>query len=140
MSLRYEPSSEPLHIWPWLPADCLATAPIPNFGRIVCGRGDFYPVYTQFLPSPGPHRKTVSGGTPEPPFYNNGYCVRELQALVSPKPPQRVLVRGYAGLVVNQLFPEIVRRLRFRSTSNASSEAICSFSRSVFFLTDFFPS
>ena len=37
------------------------------------------------------------------PFYNNGYSVRELQALVAPKPPQGVLVRGHAGLVINTL-------------------------------------
>jgi len=30
-------------------------------------------------------------------------CVRELQALVAPNPPQGVLVRGHAGLVINQL-------------------------------------
>ena len=30
--------------------------------------------------------------------------VRELQALVAPKPPQGVLVRGHAGLVINKLF------------------------------------
>ena len=29
--------------------------------------------------------------------------MRELQALVAPKPPQGVLVRGHAGLVINQL-------------------------------------
>ena len=30
-------------------------------------------------------------------------CVRELQALVAPKPLQGVLVRGHAGLVINEL-------------------------------------
>jgi len=34
---------------------------------------------------------------------NYGYCVRELQALVAPKTPQGLLVRGHAGLVINQL-------------------------------------
>ena len=29
--------------------------------------------------------------------------MRELQALVAPKPPQGVLVRGHAGLVINKL-------------------------------------
>jgi len=29
--------------------------------------------------------------------------VRELQALVAPNPPQGVLVRGHAGLVINKL-------------------------------------
>jgi len=36
-------------------------------------------------------------------FYNNGSCVRELQALVAPNPPQGVLVRGHAGRVINKL-------------------------------------
>jgi len=31
--------------------------------------------------------------------------VRELQALVAPKPPQEVSLRGHAGLVINQLSP-----------------------------------
>ena len=43
---------------------------------------------------------------PTSPFYNNGYCVRELQALVAPKPPQGVLVRGQAGLVINKISVE----------------------------------
>ena len=40
---------------------------------------------------------------PPSPFYNNGYCVRELKSLFAPKPPQGVLVRGHAGFVINKL-------------------------------------
>ena len=39
------------------------------------------------------------------PFYNNGWCVRERQALAAPKSPQGVLVHGQTGLVVHKLFP-----------------------------------
>jgi len=39
---------------------------------------------------------------PPSPFFNNG-CVRELQALLATNPPQGVLVRGQAGLVINKL-------------------------------------
>ena len=36
-------------------------------------------------------------------FHNNGLRVREPQALVAPKPPQGVSVRGHAGLGINKL-------------------------------------
>jgi len=41
--------------------------------------------------------------TPSSPFYNNGPCVRKIQALVAPKPPQGVLLLGQASLVINKL-------------------------------------
>ena len=37
------------------------------------------------------------------PFYNNGWCTRDLQALVAPTPPQGVLACVHAGLVINKL-------------------------------------
>ena len=40
---------------------------------------------------------------PPSPFYNNELCVGDLQVLVASKPPQGVLVRGQAGLVINEL-------------------------------------
>ena len=40
---------------------------------------------------------------PPSPFYNIKWCVRELKALVAPKPPQEVSVRGHDGLVINKL-------------------------------------
>ena len=39
---------------------------------------------------------------PASPFYNNGCCVRELQAVDNPLQTQEVLVRGHAGLVINK--------------------------------------
>jgi len=38
---------------------------------------------------------------PETLTRNSG--VRDIQALVAPKPPQGVLLRGHAGLVINKL-------------------------------------
>ena len=56
------------------------------------------------------HHQTSGASPPETvvfvppsPFYNNGWCARELQALVAPKPPRGVLVRGHAGLIINEL-------------------------------------
>ena len=40
---------------------------------------------------------------PPSPFYNTGRCVRRIQAPVAPNPPQGVLMRGQAGLVMNTL-------------------------------------
>ena len=36
--------------------------------------------------------------------------MRELQALVAPKPPQGVLVRGHAGLVINKFSQSALSR------------------------------
>ena len=46
---------------------------------------------------------------PLSPFYNNGWFVREIQARVAPNPPQGVLVRGHAGLVINKFPLRVVK-------------------------------
>ena len=51
---------------------------------------------------------------PPSSFYKNGRCVRELQALVAPKPPQEVLVRVQAGLVTLYTNPSMVQVLLSR--------------------------
>jgi len=68
---------------------------------------------------------------PPSPFYNNGQCVRELQALVAPKPPQGVLVRGQAGLVISKLCQgthagsyEYLRLIDFACQTGAAMEAL----------------
>ena len=37
------------------------------------------------------------------PFYKNGLCVKEAQALIALRPPHGVSMRGQAGLVINEL-------------------------------------
>ena len=51
---------------------------------------------------------------PASPFCNNEWCLRERQALVVPKPSQGVLVRGHAGLEINNLSPDGSYGLGFR--------------------------
>ena len=70
--------------------------------------------------------------------YNNGKCVRELQALVARKPPQGVLVRGHAGLVINKLSQELqVTNEEHVNTSAGGCRAVAGFLTCGFALTKF---
>ena len=60
--------------------------------RVQDGRAGAFTVRAMHIPGPL--------GIPSP-FHSNRWCVRGLQALVAPKPPQGVLVRGHAGRVIN---------------------------------------